>query len=497
MGVWSTRWLLWRLGLLAFLTSVAVALFLWILGQEVDVVLAASGAFFLFGLFLLFVVRRILVQHIFKPIECLKRNLERLIKGEELELLHEGDESEGRGLKHHMEGIAKELKARDRRLLEQFRYTRQILDGQSSLVAVVGEGCVLDCNRRFLEFFGVPNKEAFNRRFERFFEVFIETDKPGYWKPQGSSCKEALGEILARGERIVKVMARGEEGCLSFALRVDEMRGARKEGYIFVLSDITELERYRETLEERVKAAIEESRLNERIMQEQARRGAMGELLVNIAHQWRQPLNNIGILAQDIEDMYRFGELNEKNLATGVQRIMGQIHALSETISKFTGFYDKKDIVAGFSVRESVERVAALAKAGFGHMEVGVRLDISPDLMINNNPHAFEEVLMALFVNSKEALERINRSGGEIALQALFDEDSRVLKLTFTDDAGGIPREILPKIFDPYFTTKFQSQGVGLGLFMVRNIVENRLYGSIEFENIERGVKFVLTIPSR
>ncbi|MGD9596820.1 MAG: sensor histidine kinase, partial [Wolinella sp.] len=362
--------------------------------------------------------------------------------------------------------------------------------------AVVREGKVLDCNQGFLRFFEAEDKEEFNQRFDQFIQIFEDVNKEGYLAIDRLYQESLIEFLLSRKEKISKVAIKKEDRLLSFSLLLDEIELEGKKHQIFVLNDITELEMYREALEKRVAAEIEKNRFKERIMYEQVRRSAMGELLVNIAHQWRQPLNNIGILTQDIEDMHHFGELNEKSLQANVQKIMEQIRGLSETISKFTGFYDKKDVLAGFLVRETVEKIISLIKDGFGRIEIEVKIFIPSGLLLYNNSQALEEILMALFVNSKEALERRSRESGQITISSVFDEENGNLTLYFVDDAGGIPKDILPKIFDPYFTTKFQSQGVGLGLFMARNIVENRMYGSISAANTPNGAKFTLSIPT-
>lgn len=481
----------------SLLVSALIGGILFFLDKEHEVVWIVFLSLVLFSFLLVFAIQKLLLKQIFEPIEKLKSDLESIARGEEIDRLgaiHPFDETgivkEGMGV------VAKELKNRDQRLLEQNNYTRKILDGQSSLIAVVREGKVLDCNQGFLRFFEVEDKEEFNQRFDQFIQIFEDVNKEGYLAIDRLYQESLIEFLLSRKEKISKVAIKKEDRLLSFSLLLDEIELEGKKHQIFVLNDITELEMYREALEKRVAAEIEKNRFKERIMYEQVRRSAMGELLVNIAHQWRQPLNNIGILTQDIEDMHRFGELNEKSLQANVQKIMEQIRGLSETISKFTGFYDKKDVLAGFLVRETVEKIISLIKDGFGRIEIEVKIFIPSGLLLYNNSQALEEILMALFVNSKEALERRSRESGQITISSVFDEENGNLTLYFVDDAGGIPKDILPKIFDPYFTTKFQSQGVGLGLFMARNIVENRMYGSISAANTPNGAKFTLSIPT-
>lgn len=246
---------------------------------------------------------------------------------------------------------------------------------------------------------------------------------------------------------------------------------------------------------------IEKNLLKERIINEQMRRSAMSELVVNIAHQWRQPLNNVGILAQDIEDMYHFGELNKESLERNVKQIMEQIQGLSLIISKFTGFYDKKDQLEEFTLYEVTQRAISLFEAGIGLVDIEIVLSMESQLSIYNNPQAFEEILMMLLVNAKEALEVASKEHGKIYISAKMahaeeSHKNEGIVLELEDNAGGIPQHLLHRVFDPYFTTKFESQGVGLGLYMARDIIENRMQGSISVQNGSKGACFTLSFPN-
>lgn len=483
-----------KLYLIALIMPLPISVALFILEKNPLIITAIFFIMAGFCVFAIWAIEQTLIRRALLYVQSLEADLERISCGEEIF----SDRECNSKVVENISGIAKELKNRSERLLEQIQYTRMILDAESGLVAVVSDGKVFDCNRSFLHFFDIENLEEFNAKFKSFVDIFTDSKYVGYLSPKNLSKKELISTLDENTLKIHKVVLRREEQDFRFSLLHSKINISSKEYEIFVLNDITELEMYREALEKRVAEEVDKNRLKERILSENSRRAAMGELLVNIAHQWRQPLNNVGILVQDIEDMYRFNELSKESLSLNVQKIMEQLNTLSDTISKATCFYDKQDVRARFFVRESVEKVLSLISNGFGIIKVDVRLEIPEELAISNNFQAFEEALMALFVNTKEAFEGAKKSSGEIVICAsiaTFD-DGDMLTMTFSDNAGGIPPEILPKVFDPYFTTKFQSQGTGMGLFTVRNTIESRMYGSIDLENRGAGICFTLKIPS-
>ena len=271
------------------------------------------------------------------------------------------------------------------------------------------------------------------------------------------------------------------------------------EGLFGISRDITKQKRLEgeilhinRTLEIRVEQEVQKNMEQERIMIHQSRMAAMGEMLGNIAHQWRQPLSSLGILLYNIKDACQYNELDvaymDKAFADG-NRI---IQSMSSTITDFHSFFSTDNAVCVFSVREQIEKAIALVESEFLRSQISIRMDAPEDLKMSSFPNRFSQVLLNLLSNAKEAiLKHQPPIPGKVEIVAA-EQDGRGC-VWVRDTGGGIPEDIRGRIFDPYFSTK--ERGSGIGLYMSKMIIERHMSGSITARNIEGGAELRICVP--
>lgn len=245
-------------------------------------------------------------------------------------------------------------------------------------------------------------------------------------------------------------------------------------------------------LEEEVVREVEKRRKSEQIMHQQSRLAAMGELIVAIAHNWRNPLNAIGLYIQDIEDAFNYGELDEKYLHNAIEKSLIQLDYMSHTIDDFRSFFRPMGEQKFFNIEPVVDMTISELKDKLEQSNITIKkTDNCLDFKINGYPQELEKVIQDIVKNAKDAIEEREKSepiNGEIAIEFNLLENTKYISIS--DNGGGIPLDIIDKIFDPYFTTKEQGKGTGLGLYMAKIIIENSINGKLTAQNGENGAVF-------
>ncbi len=251
------------------------------------------------------------------------------------------------------------------------------------------------------------------------------------------------------------------------------------------------LRKLNETLEERVAEELDKNREKDLLMIQQSRLAAMGEMIGNIAHQWRQPLNALALVLSNIKDAYQFNELNagylEQSVATGTR----MIQKMSTTINDFRNFFLPDKEATEFSVLDQINEAISLVEASFKHSNIFIYLDAPEDIHLTGFPNEYSQVLLNLLSNAKDAI--IARGVEQGRVEILVEQGAGQGVVLIRDNGGGVPEEILDKIFEPYFSTKHL--GTGIGLYMSKMIIERNMHGSIQVHNTGEGAEFVISTP--
>ncbi len=252
------------------------------------------------------------------------------------------------------------------------------------------------------------------------------------------------------------------------------------------------LNQLNKTLEQRVIEEVAKGREKDHLLIQQAKLASMGEMIGNIAHQWRQPLNNVGLLIQDLKNASHFGDLDEAYLNESVDKAMVIIQNMSATIDDFRYFFSPKKESRKFSLAESMDKAISFVEANFKNSGIEIELDIKDEVTLEGFPNEYSQVLLNLLNNAKDVLIERGIEHPKVTIH-LIKEDDRAM-LTVKDNGGGIPADIIDKIFEPYFSTKKGEKGTGIGLYMSKVIIENSGQGKLTARNAEDGAEFTIEV---
>ncbi|GAM09358.1 blue-light-activated protein [Geobacter sp. OR-1] len=273
-------------------------------------------------------------------------------------------------------------------------------------------------------------------------------------------------------------------------------RTAQLEDTITVLQEeVNERQKAQESLRvemlERVRI-MESLRDQEKLMILQSRQAAMGEMIGNIAHQWRQPLNILGLLLQQMELFFETGKFDANYLGQSVGKGMGIIQHMSRTIDDFRNFFRPDKEQKRFSISETINNTIALISDSFVSHMISIEVNNTCELEVDGYPNEFAQALLNILLNAKDVLLERKIAGPRISIAVSKAAGKGMIVIK--DNAGGIAEEIIDKIFDPYFTTKGPQQGTGLGLYMAKMIIEKSMGGDLRARNGEEGAEFFIEV---
>ncbi len=277
--------------------------------------------------------------------------------------------------------------------------------------------------------------------------------------------------------------------------------------YTGIVRDISERKRMEKdlralnrTLEERVMVEIAKRREQEQLLLQKSKLMAMGEMIGSIAHQWRQPLNSISLIIQDIRESFRYGDLTEKEIDTVTEDAMKQVQFMSGTIDDFRNFFNPSKERTSFDAVAGVHDALSILDAQLRSHGIEVTVNAEESFLINGYQNEYKQALLNILSNALYAVKTSREKGslgkgaGGIVITFSRLSDGGV-SLEVYNDGEPIPDDFIGLIFNPYVSSKPESEGSGIGLYMTKIIIESNMKGTIQVENRERGVAFILYFP--
>jgi len=311
-----------------------------------------------------------------------------------------------------------------------------------------------------------------------------------FTKITGYSKSEVIGQnpsILKSGLHTKEFYEKMYKSLKENHIWIGEVKNKNKKGNIVnehliiqsVLDDKGEIIYYVASFLDITEQKLIEAKLTEkeRILIQQSKMAQMGEMLENIAHQWRQPLSVITTSATGAKTQHEYGILDDKILEDSLDNIAIAATHLSQTVDDFRNFYKDDKIVKKFLLEDVVEKSLDLLISKFKNKDIEIIKDF--DVV---SFEGYENELIQVFINLlNNARDELLKLDGKRLIFITITKEQDSIKISFQDNGGGVPKEILPNIFESHFTTK-ADDGTGIGLYMSRMIVEN-MNGSIEASN--------------
>ncbi len=262
-----------------------------------------------------------------------------------------------------------------------------------------------------------------------------------------------------------------------------------------------DLKRLNETLEQKIIEEVAKSKDIEKKLFQSEKLASMGEMIGNIAHQWRQPLSVISTASTGIIMQKEFGTIDEKGLIQTCHTINDNAQYLSKTIDDFRNFIKGNRTKKLFNLNDDIDSFLHLVEGSIKTHHISIVLDLDKDINIVGYENELIQCLINIFNNAKDILIERNIEDKLIFISTTTINDKALIKIK--DNGEGIPKDIIKKIFEPYFTTKHKSQGTGLGLHMTHNLIVDGMNGTVAVSNQTYtykdkkyiGAEFIISLP--
>jgi len=248
-----------------------------------------------------------------------------------------------------------------------------------------------------------------------------------------------------------------------------------------------------ETLERRVLDELERNREQEQLLVQKSRFIALGEMISNIAHQWRQPLSELSSILMNIKFKHKMGKLDDELMDKKSKEAELVLNYMSHTIEDFRNFFMPKKDKQEFSLKEAINSVMTIVSSALEYNNIEVEIDINENVKLNTYLNEYEQVVLNIISNAKDIL--IQNKIKKPKINISYEEQDNYIVLFIEDNGGGVVTTPKSKIFEPYFTTKSDSDGTGIGLYMSKIIIDKNMKGKLRVRNTKEGAKFAITVP--
>jgi len=245
------------------------------------------------------------------------------------------------------------------------------------------------------------------------------------------------------------------------------------------------------TLDKKVEEQTLQNAKQDRLIQHQAKMAELGDMIGNIAHQWRHPLTRLSLLLQNLKLYKKKNKLNDDILYDIIEKANKQIEFMSSTIDNFKEFYKTDKTKEYFTIKNSLDDILNIIGSVIEHSNIALNITGDQTIKIYGIKNQFSQVLLNLIVNAKDAIEENNIDNGYIDISIKNIDNKLIIEIK--DNGKGINKDILKDIFEPYFTTK-KDKGTGIGLYLCKTIIEDEMQGILKVKNIDNGVLFKIVL---
>jgi len=359
--------------------------------------------------------------------------------------------------------LDKKVVQRTKELKAEKEHIKAILNINPNMIIVIQNDSIISANKQFFKFFDCNSIEEFKEKYKTISNLIVEIDKKAL--PKNNQIKdlpwyEYLANVKKKVHHIL-IEFNNTQSCFLTSATHFHNQG----DILLTFNDITE----------QIK--------KDKLLHEQTKLAAMGEMIGNIAHQWRQPLSVISTSSTGMQIQKEHNMLEDDKFDEYCEIINKNVQYLSKTIDNFRDFIKSDKEKINFELNDTVNSFLKLVDGSIKSEHINIILDIEEDITLYGYPNELVQCFMNLFNNSKDALQTIDEENRYIFI-SIKKRNSSIL-ISFKDSANGIDPKIQSKIFEPYFTTKHQSQGTGLGLHMVYSMIVDNMGGSIEVKNVK------------
>jgi len=247
-----------------------------------------------------------------------------------------------------------------------------------------------------------------------------------------------------------------------------------------------------ENLEERIFSEIEEKTKQEKLLIQQSKLASMGNMIGNIAHQWRQPLSEVNAILMNMKVRKEHDDLSDEEFEQSVEECDIIMSYMSDTISDFQNFFKPSKEKTRFSLQEECKKASYIIESSLKYNGIEFQIDIEDDCEVFGYPREFSQAILNILSNAKDVLKQ--RDIEKPYIKLTLKEGKRYAVVKIEDNAGGVRSKIIDRIFEPYFTTKSRSKGTGIGLYMSKMIIEDNMHGFIDARNSKNGAIFTIKL---
>ena len=362
--------------------------------------------------------------------------------------------------KKHSYELDTKVKKRTQELLKEKQYIQTILDTNPNIIIVTNSFKIIDANKRFLEFFQYDSISNFMEDYDCICDFFLTLDDEPF-------CKDKMVKGIPWARYIAQnkiehiVQLKYKERIYIFTVSAEYLKN--NGDILLTFQNITEIKR------------------KDRLLFEQSKLASMGEMIGNIAHQWRQPLSIVSSSATGMKLQKEFNKLSDEEFNQYCDLINENAQYLSKTIDDFRNFIKGDSEKTYFLLSEEFQKMLNLITPSVKSNNIEFILDIKDDIKLYGFSSELLQSLLNIYNNAKDSLVEVPEEERLFIVKA--KQNNKRVETSVQDSGKGISEDIAGKVFEPYFTTKHQKQGTGLGLHMTYNMIVHGMNGTIEAKN--------------